>query len=374
MNYMNYGYDPHQALESAFTNLRLEQPHPMYETMDRDGTKIPLLNSSQQTPLSADPQLMHPLPTPLSNKSSNYMLSPTVNKGQSTPTSIAAAGQKGGSGALTNPRSSIWGQNALDAKFSSKELGVDSTGNGDNGGSNTNNNVLSETSTSTAGTISASKNLMDFNTQASSSSFDTTFGSLANHSMEQQQQKANNNRKDAKTELESLKLKLQFKETQNESLEHEVQMLKSIFNQGLDHKQSEFKNERQNPHVPPLSLEIPDSVEDMFKKMSKSLQKKDEELIAANQTLESILTALALNPTNSMTKYGRYDPEALAHKTVVRIETLTRENQEMSKMLAYGRSKEAQIELQLMKKENEELKAKVMELQQSTINPTPSSN
>ncbi|GAV54732.1 hypothetical protein ZYGR_0AS00540 [Zygosaccharomyces rouxii] len=374
MNYMNYGYDPHQSLESAFTNMRLEQPHPMYETMDRDGTKIPLLNSSQQTPLSTDSHLMHPLPTPLSNKSSNYMASPPVNKSQGTPTSLAAASHKGGNSTLANPRSSIWGQNSLDSKFNSKGLGADSTANGEDGGGNINNNVLSEISTSTTGTISASKNFMDFNTQANSSSFDTTFGSLANHSMEQQQQKMNNNRKDAKTELESLKLKLQFKETQNESLENEVQMLKGIFNQGLDHKQSEFKNERQNPHVPPLSLEIPDSVENMFKKMSESLQKKDEELIAANQTLESILTALALNPTNSMTKYGRYDPEALAHKTVVRIETLTKENQEMSKMLAYGRSKEAQIELQLMKKENEELKAKVMELQQSTINPTPSSS
>lgn len=95
--------------------------------------------------------------------------------------------------------------------------------------------------------------------------------------------------------------------------------------------------------------------------------------MAANQTLESILTALALNPTNSMTKFGRYDPEALAHKMVVRLENLTKENKEMSKMLAYGRSKEAQIELQMMRNENEELKAKVMELQQATVDPTPSS-
>lgn len=374
MNYMNYGYDPHQTLESAFTNMRLEQPYPIYETMDRDGTKIPLLNSSQQTPLSANAHFIHSFPTPLSNKSSNYMISPSVNKSQVTSTSLAAAGHKGGGGNLANPRSAIWGQNSLDSKVNNNDLDTNSIGNRENGGGSTNTNVLSEISTSTTGTTSASKNLMDFNTQVNSSSFDTTFGSLANHSIEQQQQKVNNNVKDTKAELESLKLKLQFKETQNESLENEVQMLKGIFNQGLDHKQSEFKSERQNAHVPPLCLEIPDSVEKMFKKMADSLQKKDEELIAANQTLESILTALALNPTNSMTKYGRYDPEALAHKTVVRMETLTKENQEMSKMLAYGRSKETQIELQLMKRENEELKAKLMEFEQATVNPTPSSN
>lgn len=369
MNYTNYGYDPQQALESAFINMRLEQPHPMYDSVDRDGTKVPLINSSQQTPLSVDPHLINPLPTPLSNKSSNYMASPTVNKSQGTPNSLAA-GHKGGNSTLGNRRSGIWGQNPLESKFSSKDLSADSAGNGVNGGGN----VFSEISTSTTGTISASKNSMDFNAQVNSSSFDTTFGSLANHSMEEQQQKLSNNRKDTKVELESLKLKLQFKETQNESLENEVQMLKNIFNQGLDHKQTEFKSEKQNPHIPPLYLEIPENIENMFKKMSKSSQKKDEELMATNQTLESILTALALNPTNSMTKYGRYDPEALAHKTVVRIEALTKENQEMSKMLAYGRSKEAQIELQLLKKENEELKAKIMELQHSTLNATPSSN
>lgn len=375
MNYINYGYDPHQALESAFTNLRLEHPHPMYETIDRDGTRIPLLNSSQQTPLSADPQTAHQLPTPLSNKSSNYVVSPTVNKSQSTPTSIAASANKGGSNAFSNPRSSIWGQNNLDSRFGGKDLSADSTGSGLKASNNTNGNGLGEISTSTAETISTSKNMMDFNTQANSSSFDTTFGSMATHSMDQQQpqKETNGNEAENKAELESLRLKLQFKETQNESLENEVQMLKNIFNQGLDHKQSEFKNEKQNNHVPPLSLEIPENVENMFKKMSSSLQKKDEELMAANQTLESILTALALNPTNSMTKFGRYDPEALAHKMVVRLENLTKENKEMSKMLAYGRSKEAQIELQMMRNENEELKAKVMELQQATVDPTPSS-
>ncbi|SJM81801.1 related to protein MUM2 [Zygosaccharomyces bailii] len=361
MNYINYGYDPQQSLESAFTGMRLEQPHPMYESMGREGSRLPVVNSSQQTPSSADLPLMHPSSTPLTNTSSNYMVSPGINKRQGTPSSLAAGGKKGGP--LVRSRSGIWGQSGLERSNNGKEVGISasSTTHG-----STNN--FGDISASTAGTISGSRNLMDFATQTNSS-FDTTFGSLTGNSLD-----AQSDDKTDTAELESLKLKLQFKETQNESLENEVQLLKSIFNQGLDYKQPEFRYEKQNSHVPPLSLEVPNNLETMFKRMSKSLQKKEEELAAANQTLESLLTALSLNPTNSVTKFGRYDPEALAHKTVVRLETLTKENQEMAKMLAYGRSKETQIELQLMKRENEELKAKIMELQQRTSNSIPSSN
>ena len=59
----------------------------------------------------------------------------------------------------------------------------------------------------------------------------------------------------------------------------------------------------------------------------------------------------------------RYDAESIAHKMVVRLENLTNENKEMAKMLAYGRSKETQIELQLAKKENLELREKIASLE-----------
>lgn len=165
--------------------------------------------------------------------------------------------------------------------------------------------------------------------------------------------------------VESLKLKLQIKETQNECLENEIQKFKTMFNQGLSYKQSEFKYERQNSHALCRPIEVPHNLELIFKNLSNTLHNREEELLETKQTLETVLTALALDPSNSVTKYGRYDAENISHKMVVRLETLTNENREMSKMLAYGRSKEVQIELQLARKEISELKTKISELHQA---------
>lgn len=165
--------------------------------------------------------------------------------------------------------------------------------------------------------------------------------------------------------VKSLTLQLQMKETQNESLEGEIQKLRGSFNEALSFKQSEYKFDRQNSHGEKVALEVPQNAEQIVKRLSSSLRSKDNELMETKSALESILTALALDPTNSVTKYGRYDAEALAHKMVTRIETLTKENQEMAKMLAYGRAKEMQIQLLLSQMKNKELTKMISETQGS---------
>lgn len=199
----------------------------------------------------------------------------------------------------------------------------------------------------TAGTLTASSIMDDGSTK--SSDFNTTFGSSAGH-------RGNDN-------LGSLKLELQLKETQIESLENEIQKLKVVFNQGLTFKQQEQKQKQQMHTSLDSNVQIPISLETIFSKLSASLQRKDEELEETKKRLESIITAIALNPSNSVTKFGRYDEETLAHKMVVRLEMLTKENQEMAKMLGYGRSKETHIELELLKKENQQLKEKIEQLE-----------
>ncbi|QLL34081.1 hypothetical protein HG536_0F04070 [Torulaspora globosa] len=164
--------------------------------------------------------------------------------------------------------------------------------------------------------------------------------------------------------LKSLTLKLRIKETQNESLENEIQKLRGSFNEALNFKQSEYKQERQILHKEKTSLEAPKDVEQVFRRLSSTLRSKDDELVETKNAFESIPTALALDPSNSVTKYGRYDAEALAHKMVTRIEILTKENQEMAKMLAYGRAKEMQIERQLAQMKNKELNATISKLKE----------
>lgn len=192
--------------------------------------------------------------------------------------------------------------------------------------------------TSTAGTLTATS-FMDGNSK--SSGFNTTFSSSIQ----------------TNDSIETLKLELQLRETQIESLEKEIQKLKSVFNQGLTFKQQMQKLQPRPRNLSvDSSIEIPANLEVIFNQLSTSLKAKNEELDETKKRLESIITAISLNPSNSVTKFGRYDEEAMAHKVIVRLETLTRENQEMAKMLSYGRSKEIHIELELLKRENVQLK------------------
>lgn len=190
--------------------------------------------------------------------------------------------------------------------------------------------------------------LLDASMQTKSSGFNTTFES------------------DAGTNTDNLKLELQLKETQIESLESEIKKLKSVFNQGLTFKQQEEQKQRKNrTSVVDTEIDIPVTLEVIFMKLSDSLKKKDKELQETKQRLESVITALALNPTNTTTKFGRYDEEALAHKMVIRLESLTNENQEMARMLSYGRVKERLIEFEIIRKENEELRERIKILEET---------
>lgn len=196
----------------------------------------------------------------------------------------------------------------------------------------------------TTGTITANS-IMDNSVNTKISDFNTTYGSS------EQQENA-----------ESMQLELQLKETQIESLEVEIQSLKLIFNDGLRLRQEHDLRALSGPAIN-ASVEVPASLEAIFQKLSSTLATKDKELDETKKRLESIVTAVALNPSNTVTKLGRYDEEALAHKMVVRLETLTKENQDMAKMLGYGRSKENHIEIELLKKENQELKKKLSQLE-----------
>ncbi|AMD20988.1 HEL293Cp [Eremothecium sinecaudum] len=212
---------------------------------------------------------------------------------------------------------------------------------------------------STAGTLTTAS-IMDGHTAKSSSGLNTTFGTTSSQQSSPSQ--------GALDSMESLRLELQLKETQIESLEDEITKLKGIFNQGLTFKQQEQQMQRrklrqQTLELDHMSVEIPANLEIIFNKLATSLKRKDEELEDTRKRLESIMTAISLNPTNSVTRFGRYDEEALAHKMVVRLEMLTKENQEMAKLLSYGRSKETHIELELLKKVNLELQKKTEQLE-----------
>lgn len=359
MNYINYGYEPDQTFESSFNNLSLKQAdhQQVCNPVEKKDADHALAASVQQNTSSDKSNLSHDFATSITNSTPSYIAPPNMHNYhfQGVRGNLTAGGNgPTGKTDMNRSGSGYW----LDTGSTNKILsGFNANvGDGSSGGG--------DMTTSTAGNVSASRNFMDSLNHNKSSSFNTSFDTFASNDNVDPNSPLDHADILKPETVESLQLRIQLKETQNECLENEIQKLKSIFNKGLNYKQSEVKYEKQNSHIPSISLDIPSNLELVFRKLSDSLQKKEEELSDTKQTLESVLTALALSPTNSITKYGRYDAEALAHKMVVRIETLTKENQEMAKMLAYGRSKETQIELQLMKKENGELKGQIIELQQ----------
>ena len=154
-----------------------------------------------------------------------------------------------------------------------------------------------------------------------------------------------------------MRLEFQIKETQIETLEQEVKTLKNL----LEAQQN--KTNLNNVTTATTATTIPTSIEEVFTTLSESLEKKDQELKESKNITESLITAITLNPTNNITKDGRYDPETIAHKLMNRLEILTEENKEMGKMLSYGRSQEMSIQMNLLTSENTDLKNKIIQLE-----------
>ncbi|CAB4255238.1 similar to hypothetical protein KNAG_0J00890 [Kazachstania naganishii CBS 8797] [Maudiozyma barnettii] len=179
----------------------------------------------------------------------------------------------------------------------------------------------------------------------------------------------NNNNSNAITCSNQMKLEFQIKETQIESLEQEVQTLKRLLENTNTNSNKQISS-TNNGSGESATVQIPNSVEEVFVLLSQSLAEKDIQLQETKDTVESLITAITLNPTNNITKEGRYDPQTVAHKLMNRLEILARENKEMGQMLSYGRSQEMSIQLNLLSKENEDLKKRIAKLEYQGRNST----
>ncbi|CAD6598991.1 BAK_1a_G0002490.mRNA.1.CDS.1 [Saccharomyces cerevisiae] len=351
MNYMAYDYDPQHSLETSFNNLAFHphqqsQQQALYESGERNDARPGLMNTLGQASKMNNSMLPQgSSASPLTgqhslNSTTNFNMPPSMNTYNYQ--NVPQASMRN----TLNHNNIMNGATANDYWLDPMN---NMTNNKDANGNP--NDSMSSMSNMTAKT--------SINSTAFKNSF-VPFNHVTALSMNNVNSNEMNSNKDDR--MEALEVELQIKESQIESLENEIQRLKKIFNEGLNYKQNEHKYEKENCHIP-QTFELPASLEVIFRKLSSSLHAKEKELAETKENLESILTALALNPTNSVTKYGRYDAESIAHKMVVRLENLTNENKEMAKMLAYGRSKETQIELQLAKKENLELREKIASLE-----------
>lgn len=173
------------------------------------------------------------------------------------------------------------------------------------------------------------------------------------------------NKNDTRNDIsKSLKDEIQLKTDQLKVLKNELLKLKKKFDKGLYYRQTGYEYDKLDKLNEDKST-TPQTVDSVFKRLSSTLQKKEKELIEVRWQFESVLTALALDPENPMQNYGEYDTEALSRKTVLYIENLTRENQEVANSLSFTNSKKGLLELQLQIKENNELKLQLQKLRDS---------
>ena len=168
-----------------------------------------------------------------------------------------------------------------------------------------------------------------------------------------------------KSELEEKDTKSKVKQHDAESPNYSIFSTDSIIDNDLSEKTGFPSSASAKKNV---SFEIPKTHEELYIRLNEKLRSTQEELEETNLRLESILTAIALNPTQSVISSGRYDEEEVAHRIVTKLQLLTEENDEMAKMLSYGKSKEKDIEIGLLRKQNIELKEKITKLESKVIN------
>lgn len=167
---------------------------------------------------------------------------------------------------------------------------------------------------------------------------------------------------------EQTRLEFQIKETQIEQLEAEVRALRgagagaSGAGSGLAANNTGTGNNSSNAGVPPAPLSIPSSVDGVFARLAAALAESEARARDATAALEAALAADSVGSVGAMSSRATTrsessaDTEATAHRVLTRLEALSRENQELARMLAYGRAQQAAVQLQLLRRENAALR------------------
>lgn len=167
---------------------------------------------------------------------------------------------------------------------------------------------------------------------------------------------------------EQTRLEFQIKETQIEQLEAEVRALRgagagaSGAGSGLAPNNTGTGNNSSNAGVPPAPLSIPSSVDGVFARLAAALAESEARARDATAALEAALAADSVGSVGAMSSRATSrsessaDTEATAHRVLTRLEALSRENQELARMLAYGRAQQAAVQLQLLRRENAALR------------------
>ncbi|CDR43790.1 CYFA0S12e04324g1_1 [Cyberlindnera fabianii] len=151
-------------------------------------------------------------------------------------------------------------------------------------------------------------------------------------------------------EMDKLNMQLKIKESQIESLDNEIVRLQESLNVVND------------VTVGSIPAKIPTSLNEVFVELSLKYNSTVQELEETKLRLESLITAMTLNPTNSVTNNGRYDELEISHKILIKMENLKKENEELMKQMSFGKVKQMDIQMNLLQLENEKIESENAQL------------
>lgn len=115
------------------------------------------------------------------------------------------------------------------------------------------------------------------------------------------------------------------------------------------------------PEVSQANHNVDPAIEKAFRNMAQSINQKDKEIAQLKLRIEALVTASSINMTDSAGR--KMDEAEVAHRIVVRLTALKKENERLAKMLSQGRAAQKEVELGLLRQENESLKARIQELE-----------
>lgn len=106
------------------------------------------------------------------------------------------------------------------------------------------------------------------------------------------------------------------------------------------------------------------SMEQIYQDMTKSLEEKERTIKKLQLELEAVWTSICVAGKDQfafeqLASKTPSDPTALAHRLIMRMQSLADENKMLGEMLSYGRAAQKELELGALRRENQNLKERL---------------
>lgn len=150
--------------------------------------------------------------------------------------------------------------------------------------------------------------------------------------------------------VEKLKLELMFKNQVNRSFSDKFKLLKVED----DNESAKSPGNHQ--------MTMPSHYFQLFRDLTNTLNERTQELEDTKSRLEAIIVGLVMTKDSSVSTYGTFDAQELAHRITNKLSLLQAENEALLSMVSFSNKQSLLIEMGLVKSENKQMRDKLKEL------------